>query len=107
MIEKNKFSAVKMPEAGGSASIGALPGLNQPMSGNPSLAEYGTGPSMGRADSSLVQLKMKKNFRLNQEAGMFPRHKSSLAKQFKDEVLSPVRTDHLMLDYAAKDNHTG
>ena len=29
-----------------------------------------------------------------------PRHKSSLGKQFTDEVISPVKKGHMKLDYA-------
>ena len=33
------------------------------------------------------------------EANRLPRHKSSLAKQFNDEVVSPVKKGHVKLDY--------
>lgn len=46
-----------------------------------------------------MQAKVGKNMRLQAEAGRLPRHKSSLAKQMHDEVISPVKKSHLKLDY--------
>lgn len=34
------------------------------------------------------------------EANRNPRHKSSLGKQFSDEVVSPLKKTHLKLDYS-------
>ena len=49
---------------------------------------------------------MKRGNRLNEEASRLPRHKSSLGKQFNDEVLSPVKKDHLKLNYGMSDDNT-
>ena len=73
-------------------SIGILPSMNNlpsPKKGElPSLAEYGVNPKSFTMDSSIVQLKRRKASRLQEEAQRQPPRKSSLEKQFTDEVLT-------------------
>ena len=84
-----------------SGSLGILPGLNRPIpTGKPSLFEYGNNPGSQSNDSALVQLKIKRGVRQFEEAQRGNRHKSSINKQFNEEVVSPVKQGHIKLDYA-------
>ena len=54
-------------------------------------------------DSQLIQGKANNNQRFQGEGvNRMPRHKSSLGKQFTDEVISPVKKGHMKLEYATE-----
>lgn len=47
---------------------------------------------------------MRRDKRTLNEANRLPRYKSSLAKQFTDEVVSPLKKDHIKLGYSVDGN---